>query len=61
MLLFKKIFIEFKGLEQLHEDLSVLEVLVYEVGLENMFLEDIEQLNTLEKASLFMSRVGKIN
>ncbi|KAL5242667.1 hypothetical protein ACI65C_010077 [Semiaphis heraclei] len=45
-----------KGLEQLHEDLSVLEVLVYEVGLENMFLEDIEQLNTLEKASLFMSR-----
>ncbi|XP_026806626.1 neuroblastoma-amplified sequence-like [Rhopalosiphum maidis] len=45
-----------KGLEQLHEDLSILEVLVYEVGLENMFLEDIEQLNTLEKASLFMSR-----
>lgn len=50
-----------KGLEQLHEDLSVLEVLVYEVGLENMFLEDIEQLNTLEKASLFMSRVCNIN
>ncbi|VVC25640.1 WD40/YVTN repeat-like-containing domain,WD40-repeat-containing domain,Neuroblastoma-amplified sequence [Cinara cedri] len=45
-----------KGLEQLHEDLSVLEVLVYEVGLENIFLEDIEQLNTIEKASLFMSR-----
>uniref|UniRef100_A0A2S2QXA3 Neuroblastoma-amplified sequence n=1 Tax=Sipha flava TaxID=143950 RepID=A0A2S2QXA3_9HEMI len=45
-----------KGLEKLHEDLSVLEVLVYEVGLENMFLKDIEQLNTLEKASLFMSR-----
>ncbi|KAF0758392.1 neuroblastoma-amplified sequence-like, partial [Aphis craccivora] len=45
-----------KGLEQLHEDLSILEVLVYEVGLDNMFLEDIEQLNTLEKASLFMSR-----
>lgn len=50
----------FKGLEQLHDDLSVLEVLVYEVGFENMCLEDIEQLNTLEKASLFMSRVCKI-
>lgn len=46
-----------KGLEQLHDDLSVLEVLVYEVGFENLCLEDIEQLNTLEKASLFMSRV----
>lgn len=51
----------FKGLEQLHEDLSVLEVLVYEVCIENMFLEDIEQLNTLEKASLFMSRVCQLN
>lgn len=50
-----------KGLEQLHEDLSILEVLVYEVGLDNMFLEDIEQMNTLEKASLFMSRVCKTN
>lgn len=51
----------FKGLEHLHEDLSVLEVLVYEVGLTDLSLEDIEQLNTLEKASLFMSKVCKIN
>lgn len=48
-------------MEQLHEDLSVLEVLVYEVGLENIFLEDIERLNTLEKASLFMLRVCDFN
>lgn len=53
-------FFLLKGLEQLQEDLSVLEVLVYEVGLVDMFLEDIEQLNTLEKASLFMSRVCNI-
>jgi len=44
----------------LHEDLSILEVLVYEVGLENMCLEDIEQMNTLEKASLFMLKVCKL-
>jgi len=51
----------FKRLENLHEDLSVLEVLVYEVGLADMSLEDIETLNTLEKASLFMSKVCGIN
>ncbi|XP_050419826.1 NBAS subunit of NRZ tethering complex-like [Adelges cooleyi] len=50
-----------KELEQLHEDLSILEVLVYEVGLDYMYLKDIEQLTTLEKAKLFMLKCDENN
>lgn len=47
-----------QGLSSLHQELQVLDALVYELFMEEMSLADLEKKSPLEKCKLLMSKVS---
>lgn len=47
-----------QGLGDLHQELQILDALVYELFLEDVSLADLEKKSPLEKCKLLMSKVS---